>query len=305
MGRGSGTLFKNAAFIAASYLYGSLPFVHSLVRTRGVNLKSTGSGTVGGSNLWQQTDPATGATGWVLDVSKGALPVLVGRSLGLPPGATAAGATAGVVGQCWPIFLGFEGGRGVSAILGASAALAPRETAIMLPPMVIGGSVRAVPLLWRAKNRRLKELALLHSENSKAVPLSVGLSLVALPLFAARRRPAETVLACSANAALLLLRRLTANVEELKHSKPLFPLMISRLLYDRSPYPKEPPTGKAPTARTASHPRVPNVVRPAGKAHDATGGEDPRPQSDNRLSKTPSPVYSGDHTLLMGGGLWW
>ena len=229
------TFLKSAAFVGAGYLYGSVPFVYYLGRARGVDLRKAGSGTVGGSNLWQQAGPAAGAVGWLLDASKGALPALVGPRLGLPSSACAAGAAAGVIGQCWPAFLGLDGGRGVSAILGASAALAPEETAAMLVPMVGGSSVRAVPLLVRSKGKRLKDLTRLQGENSKAVPLSVGLSIVGIPLLAALRgRPREVVLACSANAALLFIRRLTADLEELRRSKAPIPMMLNRLLYDRN-----------------------------------------------------------------------
>ena len=69
----------------------------------------------------------------------------------------------------------------------------------------------------------------------KAVPLSVGLSIVGIPLLAALRgSPREVVLTCSANAALLLIRRLTVDVEELRSSKDPIPLMLNRLLYDRA-----------------------------------------------------------------------
>ena len=230
------SLTKLAAFVGASYLYGSIPFVYSLGRVKGVNLREVGSRNVGGSNLWQQAGPTVGAIGWLLDASKGALPAIVGRRMGLSLPARAVGATVGVAGQCWPVFSDFDGGRGVSAILGASTALAPRETVIMLAPMVGGSSMRAVPLLVRAvsKGGRVRDLTRLNGGNSKAVPLSVGLSIAGIPLLATlRRQPREAVLACSANAALLFIRRLTANPKELKRSKKSFPLLVNRLLYDR------------------------------------------------------------------------
>ncbi len=229
------TFLKSAAFVGASYLYGSIPFVYSLGRKNGVDLREAGSRSVGGSNLWQQAGPAAGTSGWLLDASKGALPALAGRRMRLPKLACAIAATAGVAGQCWPLFSGFDGGRGVSAILGASTALAPRETAVMLVPMAGGSSIRAVPLLIRAEGRRVEDLVRLQGENSKAVPLSVGLSIAGIPLLIAalRRRPREVVLACSVNTALLFIRRLTANPGELKRSNEPVPLLVNRLLYDR------------------------------------------------------------------------
>ena len=215
--------FKAAAFLAGSYAYGSLPFVRSLGLWGGVDLRKAGSGTVGGSNLWQQAGPVAGTAGWFLDASKGALPPVVGRRLGLSKTVRALGATAGVAGQCWPVFSGFDGGRGVSPILGAGAALAPRDLAFILPPMVAGCSLRALPLI-----KGSGDWARLRGGRSKAVPLSVGLGILGIPLLAALRgRRSEVVLATTANAALLFVRRATAG------ERGPGGALIYRLLYDR------------------------------------------------------------------------
>ncbi len=222
------TLLGAAVFLAGSYAYGSLPFVRSLGLWRGVDLRKAGSGTVGGSNLWQQAGPAAGAIGWFLDASKGALPPVVGRRLGLSKAVRALGATAGVAGQCWPIFSGFDGGRGVSPILGSGAALVPRELAFILPPMVAGCSLRVLSLVEDSESRRGGGWARLRGGRSRAVPLSVGLGILGIPLLSALRgRPSEAVLATAANAALLFFRRATAGERE----QGL--ILIYRLLYDR------------------------------------------------------------------------
>lgn len=229
-------LLKPAAFVIAAYLYGSLPFVDYLARLRGVDLRVTGTRTIGGSNLWQQAGPLPGAAGWLLDASKGALPVTLGHRLGLSRLVYSIGATAGVCGQCWPVFLKFDGGRGVSAILGAAAMLAPRELAAMLIPMVGGCSLRAAPLLLgRSEEGRSGGCLRLHGQHSKAVPLSVGLSIAGIPLLSAlRRRSSEIVLGTAANAVLLLARRATATPEKPERCADPTSLLISRLLYDRS-----------------------------------------------------------------------
>lgn len=229
-------LLKSATFVLAAYLYGALPFVYYLARLRGVDLRVTGTRTVGGSNLWQQAGPVPGAAGWLLDTSKGALPVAVGRRLGLSPLVYSIGATAGVAGQCWPVFLKFDGGRGVSAILGAAAMLAPRELTAMLVPMIGGCSLRAAPLLLgRSEEGRSRVRLRLHGQYSKAVPLSVGLSIAGIPLLSAlRHRSSEIVLGTAANAALLLAHRVTAAPEKPQRRADPASLLISRLLYDRN-----------------------------------------------------------------------
>ena len=220
---GKGDFLGAAAFLAGSYAYGSLPFVWSLGLWRGVDLRKAGSGTVGGSNLWQQAGPVAGTIGWFLDASKGVLPPVVGRRLGLSKTVRALGATAGVAGQCWPVFSEFDGGRGVSPILGTGAALAPRDLALILPPMVAGCSIRALPLV-----KGSADWARLQGGRSKAVPLSVGLGILGIPLLAGLRgRKPEVVAATAANAALLFVRRATAG------GKGLEGALLYRLLYDR------------------------------------------------------------------------
>ena len=225
---GKGELLGAAAFLAGSYAYGSLPFVRSLGLWRGVDLRKTGSGAVGGSNLWQQAGPAAGAIGWFLDASKGALPPVVGRRLGLSRVVCALGATAGVAGQCWPVFSGFDGGRGVSPILGAGSTLAPRDLAFILPPMVAGCSLRVLPLI-----KGSGDWTRLRGGRSKAVPLSVGLGVLGIPLLAALRgRSSEVVLATVANAALLFIRRVSAGSASVGEEEAGWTFFY-RLLYDR------------------------------------------------------------------------
>ena len=96
-------LLEPAALVVTAYVYGSLPFIYCLGWLRGVSLRVAGTPTVGGSNLWQQAGPAAGMAGGLLDTSRGALPVAVGRRLGLSPLVYSIGATAGVADQCWPV----------------------------------------------------------------------------------------------------------------------------------------------------------------------------------------------------------
>lgn len=232
--RGKRRLLSGLALLAGSYLYGSLPFVALLARRNGVDLRKVGTLTPGGSNLWQQVGPATGTLGWLLDASKGALPVIAARRLGLSPLVGSLSAVSGVAGQCWPITYDLDGGRGVSAILGASAMLAPRETAVMIVPMAGGCCLRLAPLLGRSNGKPFEERLRLGGANSRAVPLSVGLSILGIALLAVlRRRPSHVVLGTALNGVLLLTRRATANSKRYLAAEDRGRLLINRLLYDR------------------------------------------------------------------------
>jgi glycerol-3-phosphate acyltransferase PlsY len=68
----------------------------------------------------------------VVDVAKGAAPVLIGRFVFDEPWAAAAGGIAAVLGHTWPVFAGFRGGRGVATALGAFLAVSPLAAVVVL-----------------------------------------------------------------------------------------------------------------------------------------------------------------------------
>jgi acyl phosphate:glycerol-3-phosphate acyltransferase len=113
--------------VAVAYLIGSIPFSFLVARAFGVNdVRQVGSGNVGATNVLRSAGKAAGALALVLDVGKGAAAAaLAGR---LAPGAAAlpaAAALAAVVGHTFPVWLRFQGGKGVATGLGAFAPLAP------------------------------------------------------------------------------------------------------------------------------------------------------------------------------------
>lgn len=108
------------------YLFGGIPTGLLLVRAvKGVDIRRYGSGNIGTANVIRVAGPWVGAAVFVADFLKGLLPVLVARELtGLPVSEALAGLAA-VCGHCWPVYLGFRGGRGVATGVGALAAVAP------------------------------------------------------------------------------------------------------------------------------------------------------------------------------------
>ena len=94
----------------AAYLYGSLPLVYFLGRQSGANLKQSGSGNVGAANLLAVGGIKRAVIGAFFDASKGWLPILTCRRLGYPEAVASVAGVCGVAGQCWPIFLRFNGG---------------------------------------------------------------------------------------------------------------------------------------------------------------------------------------------------
>jgi acyl phosphate:glycerol-3-phosphate acyltransferase len=130
----------SAVAIVAAYLIGAVPIGYLVGRAFGVaDIRRHGSGTIGATNVLRTAGrlPALLTLGG--DIAKGFLAVAVGAALaksaaGPDLGATAACAVAAVIGNCWSVFLGFRGGKGVATGLGALLALVP--LAVLLAAVV-------------------------------------------------------------------------------------------------------------------------------------------------------------------------
>jgi glycerol-3-phosphate acyltransferase PlsY len=112
------------------YLLGSIPFGLILTRAAGLgDVRNIGSGNIGATNVLRTLGPAAGALTLIGDVVKGYAAVSLARALDPAPSWAAAGAVIAIVGNCWPVFLRFRGGKGVATGFGAFLALAPLATA--------------------------------------------------------------------------------------------------------------------------------------------------------------------------------
>lgn len=95
----------------------------------GDDIRQTGSGGTGATNVSRRAGKAAGVFTLVLDALKGSIAVLVARSfVGPSPNADwmiAAAAIATIVGHIFPVWLGFRGGKGVATGVGVFLILAP------------------------------------------------------------------------------------------------------------------------------------------------------------------------------------
>ncbi len=114
--------------VVLSYLAGSVPFAFLLARRRGIDLRSAGSGNVGASNVFRTTGKLAGVIAAFLDVVKGAAVVMLLQRLQVDPTVRAAAGVAAVVGHIYPVWLRFNGGKGVATTCGVFAVLAPAAT---------------------------------------------------------------------------------------------------------------------------------------------------------------------------------
>ncbi|MCG7520254.1 glycerol-3-phosphate 1-O-acyltransferase PlsY [Ruegeria sp. Ofav3-42] len=108
---------------ALGYLMGSIPFGMVVAKVMGLgNLRNIGSGNIGATNVLRTGNKAAAALTLVFDAAKGAVAVLVARAMAGEDAAQIA-ALAAFLGHCFPIWLGFKGGKGVATFLGLWLAL--------------------------------------------------------------------------------------------------------------------------------------------------------------------------------------
>ena len=111
--------------IIISYLLGSIPF--GLIITKLFNkgdIRKVGSGNIGATNVMRVGGLRLAGLVWLLDMFKAVFAVLIGRYVGGDVFAVWCGFFA-IVGHCFPIWLRFHGGKGVSALFGVLIAVNP------------------------------------------------------------------------------------------------------------------------------------------------------------------------------------
>jgi len=116
----------DVALIVGAYLVGSLPMGVIVARLTGArDPRTVGSGRTGGTNAWRAMGLPRGILVGVLDIAKGALPVLIATLLGSSLLIRAVAGIAAVIGAWASVFLRFHGGRGVATGIGATTVIQP------------------------------------------------------------------------------------------------------------------------------------------------------------------------------------
>lgn len=162
-----------------AYLLGSVPFGIVMARLFGLgDLRQIGSGNIGATNVLRTGNKLAAFLTLIGDAGKGGAAVLLARALVGEDAAQVAGLCA-FLGHGFPVFLGFQGGKGVATFLGTVLAL-------------------AFPLGLAACATWLAVAALFRMSSLAAL-----VAAVAAPLWALWLAP-QTVVLCAALAALIL-----------------------------------------------------------------------------------------------------
>jgi acyl phosphate:glycerol-3-phosphate acyltransferase len=128
-------LMKPALVVVAAYLLGSIPFGYLIVRLKaGADIRATGSGGTGATNVSRSAGKAAGVLTLMLDALKGAAAILLARTVCGSAQEVgwwiALAGLAALLGHIFPIWLGFRGGKGVATGVGVFLMLSPLAVAL-------------------------------------------------------------------------------------------------------------------------------------------------------------------------------
>ncbi len=183
------------ASAVVAYLIGGLPFGYFFVRlSLGKDVRTMGSGNIGATNVHRTAGRKAGLIVLLLDICKGFLAtwltVLIGHN---DAAAAAVGVFALMLGHCYPILLGFKGGKAVACFIGAFLFLAP-----------VALLVTTIFFLLVFAATRFVSLA------------SITGAVVFPPIFWFTYHPAPSLLVSAIGSALLIIYRHRANIERLR-----------------------------------------------------------------------------------------
>jgi acyl-phosphate glycerol 3-phosphate acyltransferase len=210
----------DALAVAVSYLLASISFPYWIARAKGVDLRAFGSHKLGGSNLAKAVTPLHGIAGGLLDGAKGFAAVVISRALGFPLETQLLCGLAAIVGQMWPVFHQFDGGRANATAWGFQLAADFIAFFIAWIPVIVAAVLR---ITVRPRPKRL-------------LPLANLLSYAVFPaVIWEQEGVTPTVLAGLGALGLVVLRRLTAGIrEDLATGAPATRVIANRALFDRS-----------------------------------------------------------------------
>jgi len=203
--------------LVGAYLFGSVPAAYLAAKwSRGIDIRKYGSGNVGATNLLGLTSKWIAIVVIIFDLGKGMAVVWAAQLIGLGIAQQVTAGLVVIIGHNWPVFLRFNGGRGLLTILGI---------ALFLP--LINGLIPWEIIAFLALTA--VGLFIIHS-----MPLGTGAGIVAMPLVSwGLGEPPAMTLGFLAMFLIMFIRRLTAPKTSVTASVPPGQLLLNRLLFDR------------------------------------------------------------------------
>ncbi len=179
----------------AAYLIGSIPFGYLIVKLAGGgDIRFRGSGNIGATNVAREAGPLPGLATLLLDIAKGYFSVwLAARLTGGNPRWMILAALLTIVGHIFPVWLRFQGGRGVATGAG-----------VFLP--ICWQAVVGALIVW------IVVLAFWRYVSLASISAAASLPLLVYLLYAPRHAPPEAISAGASFAMLLIIARHRSNI---------------------------------------------------------------------------------------------
>tara|TARA_B100000925_G_scaffold36512_1_gene23962 strand:+ start:112 stop:750 length:639 start_codon:yes stop_codon:yes gene_type:complete len=118
-------IFTALLLLAIGYLFGAIPSGYIAGRwLKGIDLRNCGSGSTGATNVLRNVGKGPALAVFLIDVGKGALAVLLAKSVGLNDWIQVLAGLAALAGHIWPVWLGWNGGKAVATGFGMFLGLA-------------------------------------------------------------------------------------------------------------------------------------------------------------------------------------
>jgi len=187
--------------LISAYILGSIPFGYLITKfSTKQNLLEVGWKKNSGSNVMKNVGKWQGVLTFILDVIKGFVAVYLAQYLGLSIVYQIACGVLSVIGHNWSCFLGFKGGRGLAALIGALYAISPLVLLLSLIPCII------FTIIWTASIGTLLSFltAIIFSFSFKGYEAAGFLMLIALvPVLIKRLSPIKDILGNPNNRGLI------------------------------------------------------------------------------------------------------
>jgi glycerol-3-phosphate acyltransferase PlsY len=168
--------------LAISYLLGATPSGYLAGRwLKGIDLRDCGSGSTGATNVLRNVGKGPALVVFLLDVGKGALAVLLAKSVGLNDWVQVLAGLAALAGHIWPVWLGWKGGKAVATGLGLFLGLSwPVGLASLGIFMAVISIFRVVSLSSVVAAIGLPVLMLVSHQNTASITVSLVAMLLVL-----------------------------------------------------------------------------------------------------------------------------
>jgi glycerol-3-phosphate acyltransferase PlsY len=115
-----------------SFLIGSIPFGPLFARRRGIDLRKTGSGNIGATNVLRSVGKKEAILTLLGDVLKGTSAVAIGRAFGVGPLYEGVFGLCAIMGHDFSLFMRFKGGKGVATSFGVILLYTPKAGILTL-----------------------------------------------------------------------------------------------------------------------------------------------------------------------------